>query len=171
MKLALQDCGLLSVVDGTFAKPDATSDPNGYADWVSSDTIAELQIATTLRKGALNVILQASSAKDCWERLFARYEGKGGRRVVYLMQSFYRMMLTDTEPMEPQLNKLVEANRNLKTIGCGAANDKSLAYLITFFFFFKFKFIVRALAIRHVQLSATVVRDYPTEQMNTCHTD
>ena len=41
------------------------------------------------------------------------------------------MMLTDTEPMEPQLNKLVEANQNLETIGCRAANDKSLAYLIT----------------------------------------
>ena len=130
MKLALQNCSLLSVVDGTFAKPDATADPNGYADWVSSDTKAKLQIATTLCKGALNVILQANSAKDCWEHLFARYEGKGGRRVLYLMQSFYRTMLTDTEPMEPQLNKLVEANRNLKTIGCGAANDKSLAYLI-----------------------------------------
>ena len=39
-------------------------------------------------------------------------------------------MLTDTEPMEPQLNKLIEANQNLKTIGCRAANDKSLAYLI-----------------------------------------
>ena len=39
-------------------------------------------------------------------------------------------MLTDTEPMELQINKLVEANQNLKTIGCGATNDKSLAYLI-----------------------------------------
>ena len=130
MKLALQDSSLLSVVDGTFAKPDATADPNSYVDWVSSDTKAKLQIATTLHKGALNVILQASSTKDCWECLIAQYQGKGGRRVAYLMQSFYRTMLTDTEPMEPQLNKLVEANRNLETIGCGAANDKSLAYLI-----------------------------------------
>ena len=32
--------------------------------------------------------------------------------------------------MELQINKLVEANQNLKTIGCGATNDKSLAYLI-----------------------------------------
>jgi hypothetical protein len=40
------------------------------------------------------------------------------------------MMLTNTEPMELQLNKLVEANQNLETIRCGAANDKSLVYLI-----------------------------------------
>ena len=130
MKLVLQDCGLLSVVDRTYVKPDATADPNSYADWVSSDTKAKLQIATTLCKGALNIILQASSTKDCWERLIAWYQGKGGRRVAYLMQSFYCTMLMDTEPMEPQLNKLVEANRNLETIGCRAANNKSLAYLI-----------------------------------------
>ena len=45
------------------------------------------------------------------------------------MQSFYRMLLTNTEPMEPQLNKLVEVNQNLETIGCGV-NDKALAYII-----------------------------------------
>ena len=111
-------------------KPNATTDPNGYADWVSLDMKAKLQIVTTLCKGALNVIIQANSMKDCWERLIAWYQGKGGHRVVYLMQTFYRTMLTDTEPMEPQLNKLVKANQNLETIGCGAANDKSLAYLI-----------------------------------------
>ena len=100
-----------------------------YASWVSQDLKAQLQIATTLRKGALNVILQANSAKDCWDRLNARYQGRGNCHVAYLMQSFYRMPLTDTEPMEPQLNKLVEANRNLETIRCGV-NDKALAYII-----------------------------------------
>ena len=91
---------------------------------------AKLQIATTLCEGALNIILQASSMKDCWEHLITQYQGKGGCHVAYLTQSFYWTMLTDTEPMELQMNKLVEANQNLKTIGCGATNDKSLAYLI-----------------------------------------
>jgi len=31
--------------------------------------------------------------------------------------------------MEPQLNKLVQANQNLETIGC-RVNDKALAYII-----------------------------------------
>ena len=39
------------------------------------------------------------------------------------------MLLTDTEPMEPQLNKLMEVNRNLETIRC-RVNDKALAYII-----------------------------------------
>ena len=39
------------------------------------------------------------------------------------------MPLTDAEPMEAQLNKLIEANRNLTAIGC-RVNDKTLAYII-----------------------------------------
>jgi len=45
------------------------------------------------------------------------------------MQSFYCTPLTNAEPMEPQINKLIEANHNLETIGCGV-NDKTLAYII-----------------------------------------
>ena len=89
MKLVLQDCGLLSIIDMTYAKPDATANPNSYMDWISLDMKAKLQIATTLHKGALNNILQASSAKDCWEHLIAQYQGKGGCHIIYLMQSFY----------------------------------------------------------------------------------
>lgn len=52
-----------------------------------------------------------------------------GHHVAYLMESFFWTPPTDTEPMEPQINKLVEANRNLDTIGYGL-NDKILAYFI-----------------------------------------
>ena len=45
------------------------------------------------------------------------------------MESFFQTPLTDAEPMEAQLNKLIEANRNLMAIGCGV-NDKTLAYII-----------------------------------------
>ena len=45
------------------------------------------------------------------------------------MQAFYRTPLANTEPMEPQINKLIEASRNLEAIGCGV-NNKTLAYMI-----------------------------------------
>jgi len=45
------------------------------------------------------------------------------------MESFFQSPLSDAEPMEPQLNKLVEASCNLDSIGCGV-NDKTLAYII-----------------------------------------
>ena len=88
-----------------------------------------MHIATTMQKGALDLILQKTSAKDCWDKLTAHYQGKGGRHVAFLMESFFQMPLTDAEPMEAQLNKLIEANRNLMAIGCGV-NDKTLTYII-----------------------------------------
>ena len=48
---------------------------------------------------------------------------------MYLMESFFQSPLTDGEPMEPQLNKLVKASHNLKSIGC-RVNNKTLAYII-----------------------------------------
>ena len=129
MTMVLEDNDLMGIIDGTLARPNATTNPNGYADWVSRDRKARIQIAMTLHKGPLNFILQVRMAKECWDKLAARYQGKGGRCVAYLMQSFYHMPLTDTEPMEPQINKLVKANRNLETIGCGV-NNETLTYII-----------------------------------------
>ena len=48
MKLALQDSNLLSVVDRTLAKPNMATDPDVYANWISRDLKAQLQIVTTL---------------------------------------------------------------------------------------------------------------------------
>ena len=108
MTLVLEDSDLMGIIDGTLAKLSTTLDPAGYADWVHRDRKARIQIATTLRKGPLNLILQIKTAKGCWDKLADQYQGKGGRRVAFLMQSFYRSPLTDTEPLEPQINKLIE---------------------------------------------------------------
>jgi len=129
MTMVLEENDLMSVTDGTLAKPNATTDADGYADWISRDLKARIQIATTLRNGPLNLILQAKSAKECWDKLATRYQGRGGRRIAYLMRSFFRSSLTDGEPMEPQIDKLVEVNRNLEAISCGV-NDETLAYII-----------------------------------------
>ena len=85
MKLALHNNDFLSVVNGTFMKPNITADLDVYIDWVSKDLKAQLQIATTLCKEALNIILQATSAKDCWNCLTARYQGRGNHCITYLM--------------------------------------------------------------------------------------
>jgi hypothetical protein len=129
MTMVLEENDLMTIVEGSLVKPDPTMDATGHADWMSKDRRARIQIATTLRKGVLNLILREKTAKDCWDKLAARYQGKGGQRIAYLMESFFQTPLTDAEPMEPQLNKLVEASRNLKSIGCGV-NDKTLAYII-----------------------------------------
>jgi hypothetical protein len=103
--------------------------PTGHASWNAKDLKVQIQIATTLCKGPLNLIMQATSTKDCWDKLIARYQGKGGCHVTYLMESFFHTPLTDMEPMEPQIQKLIEADQNLQMIGCGV-NDKNLTYII-----------------------------------------
>ena len=37
MTLVLEDSDLMGVIDGTYAKPSATLDAAGYADWVHRD--------------------------------------------------------------------------------------------------------------------------------------
>ena len=75
--MVLEDSDLMGVIDGTLMRPNVTTDPNGYADWVSRDCKAQIQIATTLHKGPLNLILQVRTAKECWDKLATRYQGKG----------------------------------------------------------------------------------------------
>jgi hypothetical protein len=129
MKMVLQDNNLLAIMDGTLPQPDTTADPTRHASWNAKDLKVQIQITTTLHKGPLNLIMQATSAKDCWDKLITRYQGKGGHRIAYLIESFFCTPLTDTEPMEPQIQKLIEADWNLQMIGCGV-NDKNLAYII-----------------------------------------
>ena len=90
MTMVLEDSDLMSIVDGTLPRPNAATHPVDHANWVSRDRKARIQIATTLRKGPLNLILQIKTSKGCWDRLADRYQGKGNRRVAWLMQAFYR---------------------------------------------------------------------------------
>ena len=129
MKMVLQDNNLLTVTDRTLPQPNATMDTARYESWNAKDLKAWIQIATTLCKGPLNLIMQSTSTKDCWDKLITRYQGKGGCCVTYLMESFFCTLLNDLEPMEPQIQKLIEADQNLQTSGCGV-NNKNLAYII-----------------------------------------
>ena len=129
MKMVLQDNNLLTVMDGTLLWPNTMMDAARYKSWNAKDLKAWIQITTTLHKEPLNLIMQSMSAKDCWDKLIARYQKKGGCCIAYLMESFFCTPLTDLEPMEPQIQKLIKADRNLQTIGC-RVNDKNLAYII-----------------------------------------
>ena len=76
--MVLEENDLMSVVDGSLTKPDQTANPIGHAEWMSKDRWACMHIATTVCKGALDLILKKKSAKECWDKLTARYQGKGG---------------------------------------------------------------------------------------------
>jgi gag-polypeptide of LTR copia-type/Domain of unknown function (DUF4219) len=94
--LEIQD--LWPIVDGTYPKP---ADPTATAKWSCKDREARAQITLTLKNEPLNSVLVATSAKDCWEKLLARYEGKGEQRIIHLIDKVFRSTLSNTEPLEP----------------------------------------------------------------------
>ena len=126
-QLVLKLRGLWGIVDGTFTKPDATVDPNGFNNWTNRDLEALAQISFTLRDGPLTCVVGAQSAKECWERLSARYEGTQNKAL--LMEELFRTTLSESKPLEPQVNTLVRVARTLNTLGIDL-EDKVLAYII-----------------------------------------
>ena len=67
---------------------------------------ARAQITLTLRDEPLNGVIGVTSAKDVWDKLSTHYEGKGTQKVAYLIGELFRSSLMDTEPLEPQINKM-----------------------------------------------------------------
>jgi hypothetical protein len=120
---------LWGLVDGTVAKPAATATAADIADWSSKDREARAQITLTLKDEPLNSVLFATTAKECWDRLLARYEGKGEQKIVYLIDEVFRTTISDSEPLEPQINALIRAASTIANLGL-TLEDKLLAFAI-----------------------------------------
>ena len=75
MALSLQD--LWAVVNRTDETPDATTDPNGFAEWKSRDLKARAQIILVLKDEPLKSMLGATTARECWERVLDYYRRLG----------------------------------------------------------------------------------------------
>ena len=127
VQLVLKLRGLWGMVDGTYIKPDATVDPNGSANWACRDLETLAQISFTLKDGPLTYVVGVKSSKECWERLSARYEGT--QNIAHLMEELFRTALSESKPLEPQVNNLVRVARTLNTLGFDL-EDKVLAYII-----------------------------------------
>jgi hypothetical protein len=129
IQLILKLRGLWTVVDGTYAEPDATVDPTGFANWTRKDLEALAQISFTLMDGPLTYALGANSAKECWERLSTRYGS--AQSAVLLMEELSLPTLSESKPLELQIDRLVYVARTLDTLGFPIP-DKALAYMIVF---------------------------------------
>jgi hypothetical protein len=70
---------LWSVVEGTYARP---TNPTDLEDWLLADEEAHAQIKFVVRDGApLDTVVATSSAKEAWDLLSERYNGKGTKHV------------------------------------------------------------------------------------------
>jgi LTR polyprotein gag-polypeptide-like protein len=129
LQLVFEARDLWGVIDGSEPKPDITTDPAGHADWRHKDLEAQIQIVMSVQGECLNTILGATSAKECWDKLSARYEGKGEQRLAYLMEELFHHALSESEPMDTQINNLLGVARNLESLGIGM-DEKVIAFAI-----------------------------------------
>src|SRR5713226_5475972 len=121
--------GLWGVIDGSDPEPDATTDTANHADWMARDCEAWIQIAMSVQGQCLNAILDAKNVKECWDKLANKLEGKGEGRVAYLMEGLFRGTLSESEPLEPQIETFLAAARNLDSLGF-AMNEQVIAFAI-----------------------------------------
>jgi gag-polypeptide of LTR copia-type/Domain of unknown function (DUF4219) len=77
---------------------------------------ARAQIILTLKDEPFNGVIRVVSAKDVWEKLSTWYEGKGTQQVAYLIGELFHTSLMDTEPLEPQINKIRRTARTLTAL-------------------------------------------------------
>jgi hypothetical protein len=77
--------------------------------WNTIDEEAHTQIEFTLRDVPARVIINANTAKEAWDKLSKRYKGKGKQRIIQLISHVYNTKFTDSEPLEDQMNTLLNA--------------------------------------------------------------
>ena len=119
MILSLQD--LWGVVDGTDEMPDATTDPKGFAEWKSRDLKARAQIILALKDEPLKVVLDsdATTARECWKRVSDYCRRIARRQAVLLIDKLFQTTLSDSKPLEPQIQELLWTARMLSNAGLG----------------------------------------------------
>jgi hypothetical protein len=89
----------------------------------------KVQIALSLKQGPFNTIASATTVKECWDKLTDQFRGKGEQRVTYLMEELFHNAVSESETLEPQINKLLQAVQNLDSLGFGLAG-KVLSFVI-----------------------------------------
>jgi len=76
---------------------------------------------------AMNRPLLCSTAKEAWDSLVDRYEGKGEKQIMHLMGDLYHRNFVETEPLEPQINQMLLVAQSLSSLG-SPVPEKHLAF-------------------------------------------
>jgi len=129
MKLAFRIRGLWEVVDGSHPEPDRRVDPDGYAEWFIQDRDAQQQLETAMKLNgkAMSRILLCKTAKESWDNLMKDYQDKNVKHVAHLMSDLYRSNLNESEPMGPQIDRILLAAHTLDVLGYPIA-EKLVAF-------------------------------------------
>lgn len=89
--------------------------------------------ATTLalKYGPLTSVLDATTARECWKRVSDYCKRIAKRQTVLLCQKLFQTTLSDSKPLEPQIQELLWAARMLSNAGLGF-QDNLIAMAIIF---------------------------------------
>jgi hypothetical protein len=107
LKLILRNRELWGIVDGTETIP-AQSDATAHKDWKKRELDALTQILLTLEPEPYTAVIAIESPKEAWNSLVDRYQETGLHIVVPQLIAIFQTKLSDEEPLETQINSLVE---------------------------------------------------------------
>ena len=113
LTLVLRKHGFWPIVNGSKTAPDASTNASAYNEWSLKDQEATLTILLALREVGQQCIYGAQTAKECWDTLKTRYSSSGDWRTAFLLEQVLHVTLTDTEPLQPQLDRIIFANHQL----------------------------------------------------------
>ena len=119
-RTVLEVRNLWALVDGTSSRPTATESAPKTAEiasWSTRDREARAQITLTLSDEPLNGVMYAETAKEAWDKLRDRYEGKGKQSIAYLIGELFRNTLDDASPLGPQLNAMLQRGHTITSLG------------------------------------------------------
>jgi hypothetical protein len=117
------------IVNGNIPMPDSSAPPDERAEWSSKDLQARAQVILTLKDEPLHSVLDATTAKECWDKLSAWYKSKWEPQFFSLFDKVTRSKFSDSEPLGPQIDALLRAAYIMASIG-QALDDKLLAFSI-----------------------------------------
>jgi hypothetical protein len=127
--LVLKYRGLWDVVDGTTPAPDPATDTQAYLDWTRHDQEAHLQLILALSPAPHDHVLDATTSKEVWDLLKARYQGSGELWSHYLLERLFMTPFVDSEPMEPQIANVISIACQLNAINF-AVSDQWLTSML-----------------------------------------
>jgi len=91
-----------------------TTDVAAHDEWCLKDQDTQLTIILALKKVRQQCVYPCRTAKENWDMLKARYSDGGNRRLASFLEQVLKATFTDTEPLQPQLDKVTFANRQLE---------------------------------------------------------
>ena len=113
--LEMQD--LWEIVGGTDNQPETNASASKRNEWAKQNHAAHAQIVLTLKQELLSVLAHTSTAaKSHWDKLSVRYEGKGEQRMLHLIDEIFWGTLSESEPLQPQINTIILAASKVTTL-------------------------------------------------------